>query len=1045
MNLDLIMNNILFSGANWSRKEGEKLFEKGLVSDIKGKKIDNTYHIYGKTKSENGDRFYNSHIKINTQNDKVIGVNCSCETFLENSKTNEIFRCKHIMAVAYKFNSLAKKSINNRNEESVRTSVINKRKLRLNLKLKNICEKLCNYYLIEFWIGDGSTYLINSLQDFVKSYNFNKTLNISSKFTYNPRIHELDHEAVGVLSFINSYLSNNISLKEVKKEKIQGKNLIILEEYLHRLLEVMNAGSSISLNYDFINYKSSIIKNNLPISFTLKLKDNNIVLTTKNKLPIALDSSNNVFIYDRNIYLPEREQINYYMPLYKSFLDKGEVVLKNTTENLKNIINNISRISEDISVSEGLRRKVQELIIPQFFFYKENSNIYCKMKIESDIEFKKLKLEGKKLMNVSSLGLDDKILMELEKIRFIKEDHRFIFIGEDSDIYNLLAYGISDLSKIGEVHLSDEFKEIKLIKFDDFEYYIENDGYDFYFNYKMGDFTLKELRSAMDSFKGKNNFYKTKKNNYLDLNDDGVKFILNILDSININEAKDNRFKIDKNQLLFLEQGIKNNSFKFNRDEQTINILTEKLEYRDKTKGDIPKGFIGTLRDYQVVGYNWLKEISTLGLGGILADEMGLGKTIQVISYLLSEIGKKSIIITPTSLIYNWENEFLKFVPTLKVLVVHGNKKERIKYLEDETDYDVLVTTYGTLKSDYELYREKNFDYCIIDEAQNIKNSKSQNSKYVKSINANCKIALTGTPIENNLLELWSIFDFIMPGYLLSEVKFKEKFMNSSKDNIPELNELIKPFILRRLKKEVALELPDKIEKKYYVDMPLEQKQVYKSYIKEIKNKLKKGGDDKITILSYLTKLRQICLDPSLLLDDYLGRSGKILVVKDIIKDVLVQNRKIIIFSQFTSLLKKIGEDLEAENIKYIYLDGSTKSKDRIRLVDKFNRESSVNIFLISLKAGGTGLNLTSADLVIHFDPWWNPAIEDQATDRAHRIGQKNIVEVIKLISKDTIEEKIIEMQDDKRELINKVISEDNFKSNLIGSLSNDELLNLFN
>ena len=875
MNLDLIMNNILFSGANWSRKEGEKLFEKGLVSNIKGKKIDSMYHIYGKTKSESSDRSYNSHIKINTQNYKVIGVNCSCESFLESSKANEIFRCKHIMAVAYKVNSLAKKSINNRNEKSVRTSVVNKRKLSLNLKIKNISEKFHNYYLIEFWIGDTSVYLINSLQNFIESYNLNKALNISSKFTYNPRIHELDEEAVGILSFINSYLSDDISFKEIKKEKIQGKNLIILEDHLHRVLEVMNTGSNISLNYDFINYKSNIIKNNLPISFTLKLKDNNIILTTKNKLPIALDSSNNVFIYERNIYLPKREQINYYMPLYKSFLDRGEVILKNTTENLKNIINNISRISEDIYVSEGLRRKVKELIIPQFFFYKENSNIYCKVKIESDIEFRKLNLEEKKSTSVSPLGLEDKVVMELEKIRFIKEDHRFIFIGNGDDIYNLLAYGMNDLSQIGKVHLSDEFKEIKLIKFDDFEYYIKNDGNDFYFNYNMGDFTLKELGSAMDSFKDKNNFYKTKKNNYLDLNDDGVKLILNILDSINIDEANDNRFKIDKNQLLFLEQGFKNNSFKFNRDEQTINILTEKLEHRDKSKGHISKDFIGTLRDYQVVGYNWLKEISTLGLGGILADEMGLGKTIQVISYLLSEIGKKSIIVTPTSLIYNWKNEFLKFAPTLNVLVVHGNKKERLKYLQDEINYDVLVTTYGTLKSDYELYREKHFDYCIIDEAQNIKNPRSQNSKYVKSINANCKIALTGTPIENNLLELWSIFDFIMPGYLLSEAKFKEKFINSSKDNIPELNELIKPFILRRLKKEVALELPDKIEKKYYVDMPLEQKQVYKSYIKEVKNKLKKGGDDKMTILSYLTKLRQICLDPSLLLGDYLGRSGK--------------------------------------------------------------------------------------------------------------------------------------------------------------------------
>ena len=343
-----------------------------------------------------------------------------------------------------------------------------------------------------------------------------------------------------------------------------------------------------------------------------------------------------------------------------------------------------------------------------------------------------------------------------------------------------------------------------------------------------------------------------------------------------------------------------------------------------------------------------------------------------------------------------------------------------------------------------EFYKNEIFDYCIIDEAQNIKNPKAQNTKIIKEINAKVKFALTGTPIENSLIELWSIFDFIMPGYLFDEKKFKKKFVNRSENEIEELKSLIKPFILRRLKKDVITELPEKIEKKYYVPMTSEQKLAYKNYMKEVKLKLKTGEDDNITIFSYLTRLRQICQDPILVNKDYTGDSGKLNVALEIIEEVIEDNNKMLVFSQFTSVLKKIEEELNIREIKNKYLDGSTSAKERIKLVSEFNESKEPEIFLISLKAGGTGLNLTSAKFVMHMDPWWNPAIEDQATDRAHRIGQKNIVEVIKLVAKDTIEEKIIELQEDKREIINSVMSDDSLNINNIAKLTNEEILELF-
>ena len=433
-----------------------------------------------------------------------------------------------------------------------------------------------------------------------------------------------------------------------------------------------------------------------------------------------------------------------------------------------------------------------------------------------------------------------------------------------------------------------------------------------------------------------------------------------------------------------------------------------------------------------------------MNFGGILADEMGLGKTIQIIAFLLYKKGKKSLVVTPTSLIYNWKEEFEKFVPDLKIGIIHGSKSSRNKILENKDEYDILITTYGTIKNDIDFYKSEVFDYCIIDEAQNIKNPKAQNTKVIKEIKAKVKFALTGTPIENSLVELWSIFDFIMPGYLFDEKKFKQKFVNRSEREIDELKSLINPFILRRLKRDVITELPEKIEKKYYVPMTTEQKLAYKNYMKEVRLKLKTGEDDNITIFSYLTRLRQICQDPILVNKDYTGDSGKLNVALEIIEEVIKEDNKILVFSQFTSVLKKIEEELNKRNIVSKYLDGSTRAKERIRLVSDFNESKESGVFLISLKAGGTGLNLTSAKFVMHMDPWWNPAIEDQATDRAHRIGQKNVVEVIKLIAKDTIEEKVVQLQEEKREIINSVMSDDSLNINNISKLTNEEILELF-
>ena len=548
-----------------------------------------------------------------------------------------------------------------------------------------------------------------------------------------------------------------------------------------------------------------------------------------------------------------------------------------------------------------------------------------------------------------------------------------------------------------------------------------------------------EYREIFSSYKNNNRLYRMKNGAYLDLKDNDLEQAFKLIDILNIYNDFDN-MKIPNNKAIYLEKLIEDEDLSFVNGSKYVSNVIKKFDKVKSKNYEIPKDLNATLRDYQVSGFEFFKTLSDYQFGGILADEMGLGKTIQTIAFLLSNKDKKSIVITPTALIYNWKNELEKFAPTLKVGLLHAAKSEREKILDNIDNYDVILTTYTTYKNDIDKYKNINFDYCIIDEAQNIKNPDAIITKAIKNVNAKVKFALTGTPIENNLMELWSIFDFIIPGYLYNKSKFKSIFVNNDK-NIIELKNLIKPFILRRTKKEVITELPDKIEQKIIIDLEKEHKRAYKGYVNLITRKIKENNQDNITVFSYLTKLRQLCLSPELMVKNYQGKNSKLDVLINIINDS--SDEKILVFSQFTKVLEVIGKRLNEENILYSYLDGKTSAKDRVKLVEEFNTNNN-KVFLISLKAGGTGLNLTSANIVVHFDPWWNPAVEDQASDRAHRIGQKNVVNVIKLIAKGTAEERVINLQETKKELIEDVINGNLDNSSTLKNLSKDDIIDLF-
>ena len=1006
MNLKELENIIFKSSSIIMRREGEKSFNSGHVIRINGKNISNTYHIYASVTNSTKSNELNTHIGIDLAKKRLEGVKCTCEDFKKGSNMGYLFMCSHLTATAYMFFSrtkINKSDVKQNNEINPKTDLF-----------QNVNNASLENGIIE------NENLENHKENDKDKQVINRTIKLIRKVSKEPTYYEAQY------------------MLGMGKTRIEPLDL--------RTFLTAVKGKKVKFNYDSFEFDAPILHVDLPLTFTLKIRRDYFVITTHKQFPISLNDKNDVYLFNWQLYLPSRNQISKYMLLCDKLKNNGEILYQRNIENYNKLIPFLSSISGNVNISQQVKIFTSNFIKPEFHIYDIDNEIYCDINIMyGNVKINILKTDKSKNTIIRDYKKEEKILMELEKYRFIKRNERLLFIGGDEELYDILSKNQNNLHYLGNVTFGKGLKHRKIFNSTYIEAQIqEKVGY-YDFSYGIMDIENSELNSVLTSFKLKNRFYKTTNNNFLDFEDKAVKDFFDLIVALNIKENIETTIiQIEKNKAFYLYEKVKNNNLQFIKGIEILKDIENNYAYVDNMDIKVPLNLEATLREYQIDGFKWLKSLSTLGLGGILADEMGLGKTIQTIGYLLSEENKKFIIISPTSLIYNWKAELSKFAPSLKVAIVHGEKKERHKLINSFMDYDVILTTYGTLRMDIQQYSDIVFHACIIDEAQNIKNYLALNTKIIKEVKAKVRFALTGTPMENNLTELWSIFDFIMPNYLYSKEIFESKFLIENENNLEELKLLIKPFLLRRTKREVMKELPDKIEKKFIVEMTLAQKAVYKAYIKVVREKMKNSSEGKIEVFSYLTRLRQICLDPSLVIDDYKGGSGKLKVATELIEKHIKSHGKVLLFSQFTSALKNIGENLKKQGINYLYLDGKTRPLDRIKLVDKFNSSCEELVFLISLKAGGTGLNLATANLVIHFDPWWNPAVEDQATDRAHRIGQRNVVEVIKLVAKGTIEEKIILLQENKKHLIDSVITGELTNSHVLGKLTKEELLEIF-
>ena len=636
----------------------------------------------------------------------------------------------------------------------------------------------------------------------------------------------------------------------------------------------------------------------------------------------------------------------------------------------------------------------------------------------------------------------------------------FVLKNNEEMLYQLVSGGLRRLGEFMTIYTTENFRNLKVVsspavsvgislKSDLLELKIHSD-----------EMSREELAYLLSKYDRKKKYIRLKNGDFLNIEEDGLSTLAEVSEDLRLTETnlKKGTLIVPKYRAMYLDAALKNNQLLSIEKNKEFKGMVRNMKTIEDSDYEVPEALNSIMRSYQKNGFLWLKTLRENGFGGILADDMGLGKTLQVISLLTAEqqemqAGEKelrrSLIVCPASLVYNWQKEITRFAPQLKTVIVAGSVPDRASIIRHSKEGEILITSYDLLKRDAEVYQKFVFAIQVIDEAQYIKNPSTQAAKGVKKITAAFKLALTGTPIENRLSELWSIFDYLMPGFLYTYQKFREEIelpiaVNQDANKMERLQRMIRPFILRRLKGDVLKDLPEKIEENVFARLDGEQMQLYDAYATRMKEMLSQQNEKefhkgRMQILSELTKLRQLCCDPGLLLEDYHGESAKTDMCMELIVNAVGAGHKILLFSQFTSMLDRLTERLKKEGIDYYLLTGSVNKEKRMQMVESFNNDD-VPVFCISLKAGGTGLNLTSADIVIHYDPWWNVAVQNQATDRAHRIGQKHVVTVYKLVAEGTIEEKIIDIQERKKKLAEQVLEGEGMDS---ASFTKEEILEL--
>lgn len=949
-------------------------------------------------------------------------------------------------------------------------------------------------------IGSERLYIVRDIKSLLFRIESSMELRFGKNFTFEPSKHEFKGRDLKLINLIKEIyesekLIDAISYKRHEASMFADGRVHLTDSALKEFLEIYSDTPFKAVILGKVHEAINIINEDMPVDFLLSNEGRDLLLSINIEgMLLPLTGDGEYFYYNSNIYRISHQQSKYLKPFYLAMMYQKGSKLRFIEEDKQRFVSEILPFAEkagNLVITEPVQELIEKLPLEaEVFLDRNNSDIVAvvKFKYGSHVinpflpQFKAKSTPGAD----SSYGAATAALSETTAAAGERTPSEKLLIrdlNEEEAILDILA--MSDFKVMeSKVHLSGEeniydfvFKIVPLLQEHSLVYYSESlknmnlkttlpfsaqfrmntASYLLEFSFDAEGIDRAELVDIMASLRKKKKYYQLKNGSFINLESLEFAQVDDFMGKLDLNpeQLQQEFIELPAYRAVYASQAIRESGIhNIERDAAFKNFVQNIIEPGDMVF-KLPPGINGKLRDYQKFGYKWLRALDHYMLGGILADDMGLGKTIQIIALLLAtkieEGTSTSLIIVPTSLVYNWCNELDKFAPDLKYTAIIGNKEERHRLISSMSEFDVAITSYPLIRRDIDKYDRKTFRYCILDEAQYIKNPLSRNARSVKKIKSKSRFALTGTPMENNLHELWSVFDFVLPGYLYSYSKFDSKYVQPSTGEdgcevLQDLGKQIKPFILRRLKKDVLYELPEKIEDIIIAELTEEQKKLYMAYLMDIKGKIDKDIEEagfeknRIKILSALTRLRQLCCHPSLFVEDYRGESGKMQLLEEVLQQSIAGGHRILLFSQFTAMLNIIKRKLDEIKIPYLYLDGATPASDRGYLVNSFNKGLG-KVFLISLKAGGTGLNLTGADTVIHFDPWWNPAVEEQATDRTYRIGQKKSVYVMKFVARGTIEEKILALQEKKRKLIDSVIQPG---ETMLSKMTQEEIRALF-
>ena len=978
---------------------------------------------------------------IQNNGETIYGVKCDCGEFNHNDM------CKHVAGVLVnnyysisRYEYIDELLIGNKilNSFEKKEIINNKIKRKVNVEVELVFDT--NPLSFRLLVGTSKMYVVTSskLNNFLYAVNNNKEMSFGKQFTFDGLSNYFDPEGQKIIDFLKGYQDSN---------RYYSVNPYFLSK--REMMSLINMLGNANIKIKDYGIAREVI-HGMPTKYHLD-KDDNYTLTIDDYSNYHILSSDSEFIfYKNNLYVLSSDEARIINILRANDIKKIAFEEKDIDLFKNGLFNNIKK---NMTISENIDN-VKLPTKPEVNMYFDISNL-LKCRLEFDYNGEVVNYFDK---DGSFRSVEDENIPADELVVSGFEAKNKYFTMEDSDeIYGFIENKLGEFNDKYHVFLDKKLQNTKFLN----KLNIQNNfsiGQDNILSYKFSvkEISNDELANVFKALRLKKKYYKLKNNQIVNLLDGDLGDLNDIMENLDIKngDIENGEVVVPKYRAIYIDslkdkyQNIETNNL--------FNKFIENFKKYQNIKLKLDKKDLDTLRDYQIDGVKWLYTIYKCNLGGILADEMGLGKTLQTITlikHILKEKeNSKILIVSPTSLVYNWKKEFDKFAPNLKYTTVSESKNNRLKIFEEKDKYNVFITSYGLVSNDNDEYEKIDFELCIIDEGQMIKNYKANMTQEVKKIKANCKITLTGTPIENNLTELWSIFDFIMPGYLNNVTNFRSKYNvnntdEDSKKILLSLKEQIKPFILRRKKSDVLNSLPEKIENNLYVELPEKQKLLYMKEVKETKQKIdelvgKEGFlKSKMEILSLLTRLREICIDPNVIFENYNDVGIKMDTLLSIIKENILNNHKMLIFSSFKRVLDNVEKMLNKNGIASFMIDGSVKSMKRLSMVEDFNKDKTP-CFLITLKAGGTGLNLVGADTVIHLDIWWNPQVENQATDRAHRIGQTKNVTVTKIICKDTIEEHIMELQEKKKFLSDNLI-EDNNNVKAISKLSESDIKKL--